>query len=395
MRRDNIQDYAKLPDDVRLAYVQAVHRLKEEPIVKRKVSVALVFALMIILLAGVAFALISWHQRAEEIAEMEARQGYYDVWPADSRIALVNHLVEGGMLAADERTQRLLSGSLSDEEASRLATDIISDWGNIREDAISLMSILEAVWGRYPYEWSIEDLAWYSQTLEANGEKLDTKSYVPEGDVLTKEQAIALAIEYVKPLVEYPQEVWDSYTIAAMYESLYDADTDDPYWHVQFIPSTRWTTRTYIPGVVIDPRTGEVYSDENYFSPQELLDQYWGVLENEDEYPFFRFMSHEERAEATKDHTLGYGIPDPNCISEEEALSIAKKFFMEERDYTQEQLANLTAYAFFSPDNGGGRPIWTVRYYDEQYRFPDMYLVLGVDIFADTGETYGYFPWED
>lgn len=397
MKQDNICDYAVIPDDVHRAYVEAVYELKEDPVVKRKVSLALVFALMIVLLAGVAFAIVSWHQHAERIAQMEAEQGYYFEWSADNRVALVQHLVDGGILTADERVHQLLNGGLGEEEASQLATAIITEWSGIREDAISLMSILETVWGRYPYEWSQEDLVWYMETLEANGVKMETRVSIPEGDVLTKEQAIALAVEYVKPLVNYPQEVWDSYTITAIYESQYYAGNDDPYWNVEFHPPTRWTTRTYIPGVVIDPRTGEVYSDEFCLTPEQRLIAHWEEIETAEDYRFMRFLTHEERAEATKGYPVGsaYAIPDPAFISEEEALSIAKKAFMEEREYTEEQLdVLLTAYTFYHADFGGGRPVWTVRYYDETVRLPDSDLVLGVDIYADTGKIISYYPWE-
>ncbi len=394
MRRDNAQDYAKIPDDVRLAYAEAAHGLQEAPVVKRKVSFALVFALMIILLAGVAFAIVSWHQQAEQIARMEATQGYYDDWPAESRTALIQHMVDGGILSSDENVERLLSGGLDEAEASRLATEIITGWSNIREDAISLMSILEAVWGRYPYEWSVEDLAWYTQTLEATGKNVDTRRYVPTGDVLTKEQAIAIAVAYVKPLVNYPQEVWDGYTITGIYESQYHLDINVPYWHVEFLPPTRWTTRTYIPSVIVDPRTSEIYSDEYVPSPEQLLKERREEIERVDPADLFRLKTHEERAELTKDEYFGYSIPSPNSISEEEALAIAKKVFMEERDYTEEQLAKLTPYALYKEDVGGGRPVWLVNYYDETVMLPDSHCVLGVDMYADTGDVYVRFPWE-
>lgn len=53
-----------------------------------------------------------------------------------------------------------------------------------------------------------------------------------------------------------------------------------------------------------------------------------------------------------------------------------------------------TAYAFFYPDRGGGRPAWIVQYYDESTPLPDGYCVLSVDMYADTGKIYVYYPWE-
>ena len=389
MKREDLMDFAPMPEKAYDALMSAARSVEEELPVKRKMSVALVFALIIVLLAGAAFAIASWYQNAEKIAQMEAEQGYYDEWPADSRIAMVEYLVEGGILTTDERVERLLNGNLDAEAASQLATEIITEWGEMREDTITLMSILEAVWGRYPHEWSQEDLAWYTNTLEANGGKPEQRFSIPEGSVLSKEQAIAIAVERVKPLVNYSQEVWDSYTISAIYgsiESQHAMGNDDPYWRVEFHPSTRWTTRTYIPDVVIDPRTGEIFSDEYTRTPEEAIAARKADNENDDPSQWMRFMTHEERAEFVKDTNWHLAIPDPSCISEEEALSIARNAFMEKRGYTEEQLAELTAYGFFYSDFGGGRPAWDARFYDETVRLPDHSPVLNVSIYADTGK---------
>lgn len=370
--------------------------IKGEKPMKRKMSFALVLALIIALLTGVALAIATWHHHAEEIARMEAEQGYYFEWEADSRVALVRHLVEGGVLPPDERTARLFSGSLSKEEASALATQIMTEWSEIREDAISLMSILEAVWGRYPYDWSDEDLVWYTDTLEKNGEKLTSRFYLPQGGVLSKEQAIGLAMEYVKPLVNYPQAVWDTYTATAIYESQPYAGTDEPYWTVRFHPSPRWTERTYIPSVIIDPRTGGIYSDEVNLTPEDALKDYhetiafWGSMP----IGYARFLPHEERAALLSEELGGYSVPDPTYISEEKATAIADTFFQKERGYTDAQMAKLTGYAFYRAGFGGGRPVWIVKYYDESVRLPDNYMILSVDLYADTGEITSSFPRE-
>ena len=394
MRREDLLNYAPMPEKAYESLMAAARNVKEEEQMKRKLSVGLVFAVVLILLAGIAFAIARFTETAGKIADMEAEKGYYDTWSVEDRVALVGMLAESGVLPEDDRVKTLLSGTLDDAAASALAAEIIVDWGPAREDAITLMSILESVWGRYPNEWSPENLVWYMNTMEAHGEKQDTRFYIPEGDVMSKEQAIAFAIEYVKPLVDYPQEVWDGYTVSATYESMYYADNDDPYWTVSFQPPTRWTTRTYIPSVTIDPRTGEIYSDEYTDTPEQALAERNWEIDSADSTRFMRFMTHEERAEVYKDELYGYGIPDPSCISEEEALAIAKKAFMEERAYTEEQLAGLTSYAFFMADSGGGRPTWDVRYYDETVRLPDQYVVLSVTMFADTGKIITWYPWE-
>jgi hypothetical protein len=315
MKREDLMNFAPMPEKAYASLMSAARSVKEELPVKRKISVALVFALVTVLLARAAFAIASWYQHAERIAEMEAQQGYYSDWSADSRVTLVRYLVEGELLTTNERIERLLSGNLDAEAASQLATEIITEWSGVREDAISLMSILESVWGHYPYEWSQEDLTWYTNTLEANGEKPETRFSIPEVGVLSKEQAISIAVERIKPLVNYSQEVWDGYTISAIYGSLESQQftgNDDPYWKVEFHPPTRWTTRTYIPAVVIDPRTGEIFSDEYTPTPEQALAEYYLDVDSADPSQFIRDMTHEERVEFGKNENFWYAIPDPS-----------------------------------------------------------------------------------
>ncbi len=374
-----------------------LNQINGAPKVKRKLSLALVIVIILILLTGVAFAIAAWHHHAEQIAQMEAQQGRFSEWDAGSRVALIRHLVEGGVLARDSRAQQLLSGDMTDEAASQLATTLVTKWCHIkgREDMVGLFSILETVWGKHPYEWSDENLVWYQEICEKNGEEIEGRIHMPDDGLMSRQEAIAIAAGAVKPLMNLPQEVWDAHTPFALYQSLVYGETDEPYWFVSFLECSHPTTLIRIPSVVIDPRTGEIYSDDAWPTPEEALQsekEYLNEYQEEYEYGdrshYIRLLSHEERAEVD----WFFSIPDPECIPEEDALAIARKALMERESYTQEELAKLTPYAWYHGNFGSGRAAWIVRYYDESVRLPDTYCVMYVDIDADTGEIISMYP---
>lgn len=188
MKRKDLQNaFAPIPQDCYDAMMAAAHSVEEEPVMKRKLSLTLVLAIVLVLvLAGVALAIAHFTDYAGEIARMEADKGTYDSWGAEDRIELVRMLVDSGELEADERVTRLLSGALGDAKASQLATEIFIDWGMVREDTITLVSILERVWGRQ-VRWTLEQKVWFLETLKATGrygaDVLEELRLPGEGDV--------------------------------------------------------------------------------------------------------------------------------------------------------------------------------------------------------------------
>lgn len=100
-------------------------KAKGETIVKRKVSVGLVFAMVLMLAAGIALAVISLRDTARQIVETEQTDGYYVDWPTDKKVSLASALVKQGYAEETLEIKQLIAGSLTENEANRVADEVL------------------------------------------------------------------------------------------------------------------------------------------------------------------------------------------------------------------------------------------------------------------------------
>ena len=74
---------------------------------KKKISWSLVLACVLILaLAGAAYAMISWRQMAETTAQFESQVGYFETWDAEQKAELLQQLVACGEIENSEEVQK-------------------------------------------------------------------------------------------------------------------------------------------------------------------------------------------------------------------------------------------------------------------------------------------------
>lgn len=371
-------------------------QIKGEPM-KKKISAGLVFALVTVLVVTTALAVAYWMDSAKEIAQMEAAKGYFDTWEAGDRTRLVQLLVDSGELEASERTDRLLSGALGEEEARQLATDILVDWVGLPEDAITLMSILEKVWGKYPGQWSPEDLVWYTDTLAETG-RLGSDHDIfllPPEDGIDKAEAIHTAQSATEKAFGIPAGVMDGYTKGAAYRLPEGQLDHDPVWEVTFSAASGDLHRLFSGElwVYLDAKGNILDEPENWmFTPEESVRTIRARAQSDEDADYKRFWTHEERA-AYDGHS--YAIPDADAISEEAVITTATEAVKAKWGYTDEDLAFLTPYAIYRVAGAvGNEPVWEVSFYDESVRQTDQMAVLQVFMLSSTGEVLFTNPYE-
>lgn len=156
---------------------------KGEPKVKKKLSAGLIFALILMLMAVAALAatVIGWSDAADFL-QLENKQGKFEGWSVSDRISLVRSLVESEAIPKDDNVRMLLSGDLTDAEASALAERIMTDWLSAPVDHVAFRPIMEKIWGEF-CEWTLEQKAWFTQTLvEAGIQQPDMEKYVLPDD---------------------------------------------------------------------------------------------------------------------------------------------------------------------------------------------------------------------
>ena len=158
-------------------------RVEEGTKVKKKMSAALAFALVLMLLAAsaVAAALLSGKSFVKEIMAPLALENKNEQWTHEEIERIIALGKEHG-IAIDP-----------DEEARILAMEE----GYWKEELMRRFAKVEL--GFYPSGWSLEDQAWYDQLLDECGllEEFGRTYFVPGEGELTQAAALQIVYDYV------------------------------------------------------------------------------------------------------------------------------------------------------------------------------------------------------
>ncbi len=267
MRVDELKRaFPTMPGACHDAMIAAVRGVREETIMRKKWTTALAVALVLMLLVGGAFAYSQWRDSAVQIADIEAKSGYFHDWPLAERIKLLQILVDSGEIKADdERVAPLLSGQVTGEAAENLSLRVMLDWmGTPFYGPVSLLSVLQRLWGPMGW-WTLEDKAWYTQMATEAGLLKDEEiryTLPREGEITQDEAQIlaARAIEGANGLVSGTLDGFGSY--ASFYVT--KNAPDSPRWYFEFylLPSDSEPEKEWeIYSVAVDAGTGDVILD--------------------------------------------------------------------------------------------------------------------------------------
>ena len=376
--------------------------------VKRKLSVAFILTIVLILLSALALAAVAfgWKDAAFYLAK-ESTEGSYITWSGAEKVELVQSLIEGGYIEENSNTIRLYDVSLSEKEKSTLADTTITQWLSNSIDTISFLPIMERIWGNFR-TWSLQQKAWYSQTMiDAGVQQADFEIHVmPDDSVLTQDEAKRLAILYAEIWLGLPKGTIPVNNIICNYvilphKKLHESGTSEyttqgvvPVWLLEL----QWqneTGDTESCTTEVNPVSGIV--DIQYFLGKIMYEQFgvdWnqdeaakaiGALLNDNNYQSFLTWSFQEKARWSDDvrplvihkeksnqgyyHNIikamsyyHYGVPDSTVISENDALLLAENHlrdqlsFMKTKDSIPQQ--SLALYDITDQEN----PIWRLHF---------------------------------
>lgn len=227
-----------LPAQTRTA-VLATIREKEKPM-KKKISMGLVLALIIVTLSAVAMAWSLSRQYFEDVAQLQFSSGYYDDWGLAEKQAMVGLLQEHGLITADQ------AAAMQDEAAiDRYMIDRYGVHG--RSDVIGLTSILEKELGSMD-TWTQPTWVWYSQMNADVGllteHNDDNYHFMPGDEAISEAEAIAAARRLLEQQHDLPEG------------SLDDAQTNWTYFTTAHDMHTRRYPRH---GVELKTSDGHIY----------------------------------------------------------------------------------------------------------------------------------------
>lgn len=386
---------------------------QEEPIVKRKMWVAALVAALILMLAVGAVALVL--SNFERVAEVEAQQGAFDLWPAQARVELVEMLLEDRLIERDERVERLLAGGLTEEETEALATEIVTEGLGLREDVVTFTSLLENVKGPIGH-WSAEDKAWYAEALHKNGllgQDADSapQPVAPDATGISEEQAIQIAFDAVREAYHLSTEELAAYKVGTEYYAI-PGKENEPKWLISFFaPNNEGGFRQYANYyAAVDPKTWAVVSDPEAMlqTPAERVAELTITPEEGRErqklYDSLGSNYHWTAEERARYHPDWYAMPAASTVPEEEAIRIARDALNAHPRFVPEKFAPYTAYTLYIiagaeisnvPDLNA--PYWDILFVHEVGELPNniTYGIIDVAVHAETGEVLAVWGWGD
>ena len=395
-----------LQDDPWLAQRVLSEAKKEgEVVMKKKISVALIVTIMLILFSAVAVAAaLLWQDYAPQVKQAEHELGDYVEWPDAQRIKLAKDLLSMGYVHDSEATAMLVSEDATEAEKARAADQMMLELTGL-DDVKEIHSafITYAILG-HEDTWTPEQRVWWNGivTMYGDGGAVDTL-IVPTADDLPEEDAIAIAKAAVAEAYGFDDAYMAAlHPVANLYVT--DARPDYKRWDIQLKlyreGSTTWAEKIYT--VIVD-ENGEVIADPdvgidhpaeraaranaqaaqpaNTENPEleKVYKQYGRQVEERSIWS----LSLEEKAALLGE---GNGMPSGEDLTDTEAVAIARK-----------RLASigydLTSYAvsvWYKISDSNQNPFYVVYWIDD---VDEPLQAFCVTIDAVTGEVlYTYTP---
>lgn len=359
MKQHNLKDYARIPEHISQSYIRAAHNLQEEPMVKRKISMALVVAIIMVLITVTAIAavLLSGKEFVQEVMVPKAQESQMESWTEDEVREILRVAEENGLqLTEEQKTQLLDRGGYYKEELMRIFVKL--DLGD------------------QPSTWSIEDQAWYSQMLIDIGLNTESSTALPEEGEATETETLAVVQARIHetdpnaPLMDetiyrrHTTYLWtpvDDGTLVKQWNVEYEP-LDLIHAKYRFVLDTQanilreWTE----PGIAnmedvprpeaLRYRFEELYGNfygwemEAWVEFQDLLRQAVAVhgVEWDDSLAFISLST--------------FALPDANALAKDAAIDRAVMEVMAQENVQADSLKQSEAYAVYLSDEDS--PVW-------------------------------------
>lgn len=213
-----------------------LQRARGETKVKKKLSLALIVAVVLIMAAVTALAVVTIREVARHIAQTQMEEGYFADWPVQQKIRLVRSLSDLGYIEETQAVKRLTSGGMPEAQAGDTADDIVSAYTGKGPEEINFLTIMQVPMG--PVDtWTHEEKAWYSQLMAEVGEVTDGRTfYVEPSGAIDEVAAIAIARREVAEGYQVPESALDAYRLQVDFEIPEANEPGDKqaWWHVRF-----------------------------------------------------------------------------------------------------------------------------------------------------------------
>ena len=380
--------------------------------VKKKLSVGFVLLVVLVLAVVTALAAITLNTLYENAIQKEGESGLIQDWSAADQVALVNWMIDAGIELDADKVEQLQDTSLSEQEKSALAMEIITEYYPARDGILTTIDIIAKDKGPLG-TWSLEDKAWYSdmQVKYSNG-VTHTKNILPSESDVSEEAATRIAFDYYQTAYGLTEE----YLQSARAENYFQECVVDDQGTI----GQRWCLNFYFEGnnwplsIELSPDGTVVWASAPYertwredWYDTVMEDDFWTIeglyrFKQEWEPKAKQLQESGELKDSNGDllYLLSkpFTLPRITDLSRDEALEKANASILAQNKMTQEILQFFTTREAYRTDNPSSPAYWFVYIwsYDEDvrreasarhYETGDVPYMMIVQIDAATGDT--------
>ena len=404
-------------------------KIEGERTVKKKLSVATVLMIVLLLACTVALAATYlWQDYLIDVKRQEYSVGDYCDWPDAMRITLASDLVQMGHIPHSEQTEILLDASVPEPERAAAADSLILALiGETDVREVHSNTITFAIMG-YMDTWTPAQRAWWYGITEQLTDTGATDTIIaPTEDDLPEQEAIAIARDAIIEAYGFPDGFLDNLHPVA---TLYVTDQRPEYrrWLVQFMQykegtyhylEHEWAAVVDENGQVIaDPDVSILYpgttpepsEPDNQDDQPAYIKKYLEYAVTEDYNPFWQWPYQTKAAcsaelwpmvaelesmnrEIAMATIYRYGLPGESDLSHDEAFTIAQNCLRTEYGLDDATIAAYsTAHEAFDVTHPEDK-LWKFVFYNAD----DWYgMRYSVRVHAETGEIVFHesFPWQ-
>lgn len=406
MKELNKHTFGDTPEHFKNRLAYALQEEGKPMMVKRKAYITIAVAsILFIALACTALAVVFGNY--DHVLEQEITEGYFDTWTTDMRLALVEQMVADGLIQEDARTERLFGNDMEDEARKQLATELVTEALDTREDLVSYVAIMETFRGPFE-EWTLEDKAEYSELQKAYGsESSEAEFYMkPTAEDITQEDAIRIAREGIEAAHGLREGFLDQYSMRTEFYRMKQG-SQEPRWLVEYtrkeITSETekhplFTAVVSAKGELIDDPERDILTPEHEVAWRIEYDALMARKDAEGENkPIFMWTLEEQAIVFPQSR----GFPGADDVQMAQAIETANARVIAEGIYTEADLEGLEicpAYMTRWTDNVKV-PFWQISYVrhdpNREDPFSQYWDEMLVFVDAKTGEVVWYRGIDD
>lgn len=213
----------------RILYAAHQKGMEQKPM-KKKLSLAVIMFVCLLLVSGVAIAAMFMNQHIEQAMEIAVERNAFTEWTLEDKLALIDAMQAEGIALPESQLQKVMDDALPAAEREQAATTLlVSVYGDA--EYISHFTMASHDWGD-PFLWTLEQKVWFWETLREKGLYTGRMHYLMPGENdLSRDEVVQIARREIQQAYGLTDEQVFGYDADVTFFALDDA-ASEPRWLV-------------------------------------------------------------------------------------------------------------------------------------------------------------------